>query len=130
MTAVPTALWFIALVASYVIRRRIPRFNRNFYIAFGILIIAMVFFVRGLDEDNDYLRLNHGLWHMSASLSAYFFFGCVQSVSTQHADAKSGAHVAASSSSSSGGGVGSSATVAAGAMEAGTVGRRRTVSGK
>jgi predicted membrane channel-forming protein YqfA (hemolysin III family) len=37
------------------------------------IVVAFFFFARGLDEDNDYLRLNHGLWHVFSSIAFHFF---------------------------------------------------------
>eukprot|EP00013_Stygamoeba_regulata_P013912 CAMPEP_0177669082 /NCGR_PEP_ID=MMETSP0447-20121125/23208_1 /TAXON_ID=0 /ORGANISM="Stygamoeba regulata, Strain BSH-02190019" /LENGTH=208 /DNA_ID=CAMNT_0019175839 /DNA_START=15 /DNA_END=641 /DNA_ORIENTATION=+ len=39
----------------------------------GFIAVAFIFFARGLDEDNDYLRLNHGLWHVFSSIAFHFF---------------------------------------------------------
>lgn len=41
-----------------------------------ILVIAGQFFINGLDEKNDYLRFNHGLWHMFAGLAHYWGMSC------------------------------------------------------
>lgn len=77
MTVLPIVAWTLALVVSYVVRGRRPRFNRKIYIGLGLLTVAFAFFARGLDEDNDYLRLNHGLWHLFSSLAFYNFFHCL-----------------------------------------------------
>jgi hypothetical protein len=41
-------------------------------IGFILAVVAFYFFKQGLDEDNDYLRLNHGMWHLLIGLSSYF----------------------------------------------------------
>lgn len=38
-----------------------------------LLIIAIYFFIKGLDDENDWIRLNHGLWHTFGSFSFYYF---------------------------------------------------------
>ncbi len=46
-----------------------PRFNRKKLLG-GLLfvLLGLIFFVRGLDDDNDYLKMNHGLWHSLAGI--------------------------------------------------------------
>jgi predicted membrane channel-forming protein YqfA (hemolysin III family) len=34
--------------------------------------VGAYFFVKGLDEYDDYLRFNHGIWHMMAAISNYY----------------------------------------------------------
>ncbi len=41
-----------------------------------ILVVAGQFFINGLDEKKDYLRFNHGLWHMFAGVAHYFGMNC------------------------------------------------------
>jgi predicted membrane channel-forming protein YqfA (hemolysin III family) len=41
------------------------------------LCVGLFFFVDGLDDDNDYLRLSHGIWHLSASVFGYY---CIEAV--------------------------------------------------
>jgi hypothetical protein len=41
-----------------------PNYNtRMISIGFLFLIVAVIFFIRGLDDEKDYLKINHGLWH-------------------------------------------------------------------
>eukprot|EP00386_Alphamonas_edax_P012234 GDKI01038287.1.p1 GENE.GDKI01038287.1~~GDKI01038287.1.p1 ORF type:complete len:261 (-),score=35.41 GDKI01038287.1:336-1118(-) len=40
---------------------------------------AIFFFIRGLDDHNDWLRLNHGMWHVFVSLFAYCVCGLSRS---------------------------------------------------
>ncbi len=50
-----------------------PRFNRKKLLG-GLLfvLLGLIFFVRGLDDDNDYLKMNHGLWHSLAGIGCLF----------------------------------------------------------
>lgn len=50
-------------------------FNRLFA-SIGILLMAGQFFINGLVEKNDYLRLNHGLWHMFVGIAHYYGINC------------------------------------------------------
>jgi predicted membrane channel-forming protein YqfA (hemolysin III family) len=59
---------------KFSITKRIPSFNHNVWYGLTLGTIALVFFVRGLDEDNDYLRINHGLWHFFVGLAIYFVY--------------------------------------------------------
>jgi predicted membrane channel-forming protein YqfA (hemolysin III family) len=45
-------------------------------VSFVILLLAGQFFVNGLKEKNDYLRLNHGFWHMFAGVAHYYGMSC------------------------------------------------------
>jgi predicted membrane channel-forming protein YqfA (hemolysin III family) len=42
----------------------------------GILLIAGQFFINGLNRKNDYLRINHGLWHLFAGVAHYYGMNC------------------------------------------------------
>lgn len=42
----------------------------------GILAAGGYFFIKGLDEYDDYLRINHGIWHLMAAISNYYGMIC------------------------------------------------------
>lgn len=42
----------------------------------GVLVFGAYFYIQGLDEYSDYLRLNHGIWHMLASIANYYGMKC------------------------------------------------------
>jgi len=55
------------------IYRGFPKFNFKMVSkALGFLFIGACFFVRGLDEDEDYLRFNHFTWHLFASITGFY----------------------------------------------------------
>lgn len=66
----------ISLSYAFFIRSSRPRYNGNAAIGAVLLGIGFIFFALGLDDEHDWLRLYHGLWHSFAGLSAYFFFYC------------------------------------------------------
>ena len=35
------------------------------------MFIGIIFFSRALDEFKDYLRINHGIWHLLIGLSSF-----------------------------------------------------------
>lgn len=37
-----------------------------------VLLVGAYFFVKGLDQYDDYLRFNHGIWHMMAAISNFY----------------------------------------------------------
>jgi len=37
-----------------------------------LMLVGFVCFIKGLDRDNDYLRLFHSLWHLIIGFSTYF----------------------------------------------------------
>eukprot|EP00920_Eleutheroschizon_duboscqi_P009214 GHVT01021061.1.p1 GENE.GHVT01021061.1~~GHVT01021061.1.p1 ORF type:complete len:256 (-),score=9.19 GHVT01021061.1:761-1528(-) len=41
-------------------------------VGLATLGVAIIFFIWGLDDDKDYLRIYHGCWHIFVSLFAYF----------------------------------------------------------
>lgn len=46
---------------------------RNLHIGNTFFIIGVIFFFRGLDDENDWIRLNHGMWHLFAGFGAFFW---------------------------------------------------------
>jgi predicted membrane channel-forming protein YqfA (hemolysin III family) len=45
---------------------------KNLYIGLACVVVGVFFFVRGLDDDNDWIRINHGLWHAFVAVALYF----------------------------------------------------------
>lgn len=72
---VPILLCFSLLFVSFVVRRRIPRYDWT-QLARGIFFLGcgVGCFVRGLDDDNDPFRFFHGCWHAFIGASAYCNF--------------------------------------------------------
>ena len=48
----------------------------QFRTAIAGLCLALVCFVKGLDDHNDYLRLWHGCWHAFGAVFSYFSVKC------------------------------------------------------
>lgn len=60
------------------VHRRAPQYDWNhFGIGFGSLLVAVAFFVKGLDEDNDPFRMFHGMWHVVGGFAAYHLWQIV-----------------------------------------------------
>ena len=76
-TAFPILLFFTLMIFKIIFIRR-PRIN-FYYLNRGLMLmgLAIYFFINGLDDENDYLRINHGLWHCFASLSSFYMWQCV-----------------------------------------------------
>jgi hypothetical protein len=52
-----------------------PRYSRKNLIIGGVIFsVGIFFFVLGLDNKNDYLRIKHGLWHLFGGISLIFLF--------------------------------------------------------
>lgn len=52
-----------------------PKFQQKpLAIGFAYLAVALVFFVLGLDDDNDYLRIYHSLWHYFIGISTFYLW--------------------------------------------------------
>jgi hypothetical protein len=73
-TVIPIMVFFLALIFKTIFIRR-PRYN-SYYIKRGsiMLFIAICFFVKGLDEYTDYLRISHGMWHCFVQLSSFYLW--------------------------------------------------------
>jgi predicted membrane channel-forming protein YqfA (hemolysin III family) len=68
---------------------------RTGYLKCGILSLAVAVagFAKGLDEDKDYMRMGHGVWHLAVGTMMYFMF----QAGTPTADAAAAAAAAGSS---------------------------------
>lgn len=78
-TIIPVVLFACLPVVKFVIFRSIPTFHRrNLAIGGSMLGIAMVFFVLGLDDHNDYMRWKHGIWHFLAGISSIWMWQSVR----------------------------------------------------
>ncbi|EGG20269.1 hypothetical protein DFA_07392 [Cavenderia fasciculata] len=75
-TILPIGASFLLLIVSHLYRRRVPEWIKNRYFLYGLgcLVVAGFFFARGLDDDTDYLRWNHGVWHFFIGIAFFFIF--------------------------------------------------------
>ena len=79
---VAPCIWAVVLGAAirvYHWKERQVSYDRR-RMATGLLwlIAGLVFFVVGLDDPNDYLRMSHGMWHVCASLFGYYCIDAVE----------------------------------------------------
>ena len=76
-TVIPIIIFFVLFLIKVIFIRR-PRFN-SYYIIRGacLLLVAIYFFTKGLDENSDYLRINHGMWHCFVGMSSFFLWQCI-----------------------------------------------------
>ncbi len=52
-----------------------PKFEKKpMFLGFIYLVIAIIFFVLGLDDDNDYLRIYHSVWHFFIGISTFYLW--------------------------------------------------------
>ncbi|CAG9327154.1 unnamed protein product [Blepharisma stoltei] len=64
---------FICGVKNLLYRR--ARFNKGYMVKGGlILVLAVICFIKALDENQDYLRIYHGLWHCGGSISSFYLW--------------------------------------------------------
>lgn len=79
-TAMPISVPLVMLVGHCVHQKvttgRAPQFlaSRQFAMGMGSMVIAIVCFVRGLDDHNDWLRMWHGMWHLWVGVGFYHLF--------------------------------------------------------
>lgn len=79
-TFVPIVLFsMIPIVWHGLIHQRSPPYDmRNAVTGFGLLAVALPFFIAGLDDDNDPYRIFHGLWHVFGGVSSFFLWRIVK----------------------------------------------------
>lgn len=76
-TVVPILIFVgLCVVKNLLVRK--ARFN-SYYLKIGgfMQIIAIVFFVRGLDETTDYLRMHHAMWHCFSCLASFYLWQAI-----------------------------------------------------
>ena len=64
-------IWFFVRIIKY----GLPKYNKD-ALKYGscFFIIAIICFIKGTDDENDYLRIFHGLWHCFISISFFYIF--------------------------------------------------------
>ena len=73
------AYLFIGAAFRLLKRRRIVVYDRRQLLtAFLLLLAGSYFFMAGLEEEQDYLRLNHAAWHIFGSGVGYFCINAVK----------------------------------------------------
>mmetsp|Transcript_13043 Transcript_13043/g.45590 ORF Transcript_13043/g.45590 Transcript_13043/m.45590 type:complete len:221 (-) Transcript_13043:15-677(-) len=71
----PVLLAIAVLLAKCAYLRRWPVLDRSdARVGLVILAAALWFFVRGLDDATDYLRINHGMWHACIAAGNFYLF--------------------------------------------------------
>lgn len=74
-TVLPILLAVFIMLSKFIFTQQLPSFDRmNLVLGMLCCLIGIVFFQFGLDEDNDYLRLNHSMWHAMAGIATYFWY--------------------------------------------------------
>lgn len=70
------------MIVKFLYDRRVPNVNQNLLWGFVLSVIGVYFFYKGLDNEHDWLRLSHGLWHSFIGAATYFFM-CSKENSSQ-----------------------------------------------
>ena len=47
-------------------------------LALVFLTIGVIFYLDGLDDENDYLIFSHGMWHLCCSVFGWYVFEAVE----------------------------------------------------
>ena len=78
MTIIPIGFSAMTYVmAKWIWDKEWPTYNHNFGVGVLLLLPGFIFFKLGLDDENDWCRLNHNLWHFFVALAFIFFAECV-----------------------------------------------------
>lgn len=65
----------IGVVSNILLGLGLPRYDYGMMKrGMGFLAVGIFFFVKGLDEETDYLRIHHGLWHAFLGIASYYNF--------------------------------------------------------
>ena len=56
----------------------VPPTTENVMLGFGLLVVALPFFVAGLDDDNDPFRVFHGMWHLTGGFASLYLWRVVK----------------------------------------------------
>jgi predicted membrane channel-forming protein YqfA (hemolysin III family) len=76
-TVLPILVAAFIMLSKYIFTQQLPAFDRmNLVLGSLACIIGIIFFQRGLNEDIDYLRFNHAIWHAMAGIATYFWYRC------------------------------------------------------
>jgi hypothetical protein len=71
-TVVPVAAWISLPFILYGVSLQLPPWDwKECIYGFGLLAIAIPFFIMGLDDPNDPYRIYHGLWHVFSQLASW-----------------------------------------------------------
>ena len=65
----------LVYVVYHLLKNGMPKYYKN-TLTRGLVFfaIALIFFVRGLDDLNDYIRMYHSLWHIFVGIAFYYLF--------------------------------------------------------
>eukprot|EP01121_Diplochlamys_sp_Union-15-3_P020326 TRINITY_DN7908_c0_g1_i1.p1 TRINITY_DN7908_c0_g1~~TRINITY_DN7908_c0_g1_i1.p1 ORF type:complete len:232 (-),score=5.63 TRINITY_DN7908_c0_g1_i1:39-734(-) len=86
-TIIPILVTVVMCVLKYVLFSPLPKIKvKPFLVGLSFGLIAIIFFIRGLDDDNDWVilfgarvyRWNHGLWHFFGGFSFSYFVTCIE----------------------------------------------------
>jgi predicted membrane channel-forming protein YqfA (hemolysin III family) len=59
---------------KFIKRGHFPNYNKTMFNKGRIILaFAIFFFILGTDEMSDYLRFNHGMWHLCIGFSGYIY---------------------------------------------------------
>lgn len=77
---IPQLIYVIIGIIIRILHYNHYKVNYNWnqlYLSLLTLGLGTFFLVRGLDDKNDYLRINHGMWHITICVFGYFAFNAV-----------------------------------------------------
>ncbi len=65
------------LVKMVILKKFLPYRAVPFTLGIVALFVGFAFFFLALDDDHDFLRIYHGMWHMSVGSASYFLWNCL-----------------------------------------------------
>jgi len=80
-TIFPICLFVSILLITLIVRPRKPTYNKRMaFTAFLFGSFATVGFAKGMDEDTDYLRMYHGMWHLMIGIFSFYIWQMITPV--------------------------------------------------
>lgn len=73
-TIFPICVFIVIVIHDFVIHG-LPKYNYTIMSrGTSILLIAIAMFAKGLDEDSDYMRLYHSMWHVTIGAATFYLW--------------------------------------------------------
>lgn len=71
--------FFIGVISNIYYKKGFPKFKYDqLFKGKLLLFVGAYFFVKGLDQHTDYLRLNHGIWHIFLGVASWYNLNAVK----------------------------------------------------
>jgi len=85
-TIFPILICLACMLVNFILKG-VPRVNKEMLLrGLFFLIIAIIMFIFGLDDEKDYLRIYHSLWHFFIGIATFYLWQVQESDSYSYID--------------------------------------------